>query len=68
MDRVHYRVTGLNNTEIKTQLRNVLKDLDGVSMVNIDMGRGSVEVGFGSPADEYEIMRKIEHVGCRIEG
>ena len=68
MDRVHYMVSGLNNTETKTQLKNVLKDLQGVSMVNIDLGRGSVEVGFGSPADEYEIMRRIERVGCRIEG
>jgi hypothetical protein len=68
MNRVHYQVTGINNMEIKTQLKNVLKDLDGVSMVNIDLGRGSVEVGYGVPADEYEIMRRIEHVGCRIEG
>ncbi len=68
MNRVHYHVTGLNNAEIKTQLKNVLKDLKGVSMVNIDVGRGSVEVGFGGPANEYEIMRYIEHVGCRIEG
>jgi copper chaperone len=68
MNRVHYHVSGLNNMEIKTQLKNVLKEVEGVTMVNVDVGRGSVEVGFGVPADEYEIMRRIEHVGCRIEG
>jgi hypothetical protein len=51
-----------------TQLKNVLGEMEGVSMVNIDLGRNSVEVGFKDPADEYQIMQGIEHVGCRIEG
>lgn len=68
MNRVHYQVSGLAGTEMKTQLKNVLTKLEGVSMVKVDMGRGSVEVGYGGPADEYEIMRRIERVGCRIEG
>ena len=68
MKRVHYQVSGLNNTTIKTQVKNVLSELAGVSMVNVDLGRGSVEVGFGEPANEGEIRRGIEHAGCRIEG
>ncbi len=68
MNRVHYNITGLSNAQVKTQLKNVLSEMDGVSMVNIDLGRGSVEVGYKDPADEYKIMQSIEHVGCRIEG
>lgn len=68
MNRVHYTVTGLTNAQVKTQLKNVLSEMKGVSMVNIDLGRNSVEVGFRHPADEYQIMQSIEHTGCRIEG
>lgn len=68
MNKVHYTVTGLTNTQVRTQLKNVLGEMNGVSMVNVDLGRGSIEVGFNDPADEYEIMQSIEHVGCRIEG
>ncbi len=66
MVRVHYSVSGLVNTTVKTQVKNVLDEIPGVSMVNVDLGRGSVEVGFGAPADEDEIRRGIEHAGCRI--
>lgn len=67
MNRVHYQVTGIQNTQIKTQVKNVLDELDGVSMVNVDMGRGSVEVGYNDPATEEEIKACIEHVeGCTI--
>ena len=68
MNRVHYTVTGLTNTQVKTQLKNVLGEMEGVSMVNIDLGQNSIEIGFKDPADEYQIMQGIEHVGCRIEG
>lgn len=68
MNRVHYTITGLTNAQVKTQLKNVLGEMEGVSMVNIDLGQNSVEVGFKDPADEYQIMQGIEHVGCRIEG
>jgi len=44
----------------------VLDEIPGVAMVNVDLGRGSVEVGFGEPAGEAEIRRGIEHAGCKI--
>lgn len=66
MNRVHYTVSGLNNATIKTQVKNVLDEIPGVAMVNVDLGRGSVEVGFGEPAGEAEIRRGIEHAGCKI--
>lgn len=66
MNNVHFNVNGLQNTQMKTQLKNVLKDLDGVRNVNVDLGRGSVEVKYNGPANENAIRQGIEQVGCKI--
>jgi len=67
MNKVHYNVTRLQNTQMKTQVKNVLDELKGVQMVNIDLGRGSIEVGFDESIDENTIKKCIEHVGCIIQ-
>jgi len=67
MNKVHYTVSGLQNTQIKTQVKNVLKDLDGVQKINVDLGKGSIEVGYNDSTKENEIKQGIEHVGCKIE-
>jgi len=67
MNNVHYNVSGLQNTNIKTQIKNVLTQLEGVQMVNVDLGRGSIEVGYNESTDEAQIKECIEHVGCKIE-
>lgn len=66
MNRVHYSVSGLINSEVKTQVKNVLAELDGVQMVNVDLGRGTIEVGYNEKTQESEIRQGIEHVGCKI--
>lgn len=66
MNRVHYSVSGLINSEVKTQVKNVLGELDGVQMVNVDLGRGTIEVGYNEATQESEIRQGIEHVGCKI--
>ncbi len=67
MNRVHYMVSGLQNNQIKTQVKNVLEDLEGVQMVNVDLGRCSIEVGYNEKTDEDAIRQSIEHIGCKIE-
>ncbi|MDF2949970.1 MAG: heavy metal transport/detoxification protein [Sedimentibacter sp.] len=67
MNKVHYTVSRLQNNNMKTQLKNVLNDIEGVSMVNIDMGRGSIEVGYDDATDISLIRQCIEDVGCKIE-
>jgi len=67
MNKVHYNVNGLRNNQIKTQVKNVLDDLEGVRKVNVDLGRGSIEVDYNNLADVNEIRNGIEHVGCKIE-
>lgn len=67
MNKVHYDISGIQNTEIKTQLKNALDKVDGISTVNIDATRGSIEVGFNQSTDEDSIKSCIENVGCKIQ-
>ncbi len=67
MNKIHYNISGLQNTEIKTQLKNALTKIDGISMVNIDGGRDTIEVGYNEETDESTIKSCIENVGCKIE-
>ena len=67
MNKVHYTITGLQNSTIKTQLKNALNNMDGISMVNVDMGRSSIEVGYNEATDENSIKSCIENVGCKID-
>lgn len=67
MNKVQYNVTGLLNTQIKTQVKNVLDDMDGVQKINVDLGRSSIEVGYNKSTNEQAIKQEIEHVGCKIE-
>jgi copper chaperone len=66
MNKIHYDISGIQNSEIKTQLKNALDKVDGISMVNIDAARGSIEVGYNQPTDENSIKSCIENVGCTI--
>ena len=67
MNTVHYNVSGLLNNPMKTQVKNVLDELEGVQRVNVDLVRGTVEVDYNAPANENDIRQKIEHVGCKVE-
>lgn len=67
MNKVHYTISRLQNNNMKTQLKNVLNDIEGVSMVNIDLGRGSIEVVYDDATDVDLIRQCIEDVGCLIE-
>lgn len=67
MKKSHYNVSRLLNTQMKTQVKNALTEIDGVQMVNVDLGRGSIEVGYDENIDENTIRQRIEDVGCIIE-
>ncbi|WP_394522319.1 heavy-metal-associated domain-containing protein [Lacrimispora sp. JR3] len=67
MNRVHYTISGIQNSEVKTQLKNALEKLDGISMVNVDAARESIEVGYNESTDENSIKSCIENVGCSIK-
>lgn len=66
MNRVHYNVSGMSGNESKTKIKNALNKIDGIQMVNVDISRGTVEVGFNAPANETEIKTCIQHTGYTI--
>lgn len=66
MNRDHYIVEGLSNETVKTSLKNALEKIDGVNGVCVDLGRGSVEVIYNSPATCEEIKDCIENTGHTV--
>lgn len=67
MNKSNFNVSSIQNAQIKTQLKNALNKFEGVSIVNIDLGKGSVEVGYDESIDESTIKDCIEKVGCKIQ-
>ena len=67
MEREHYIVDGLVNENMKTQVKNALEKIDGVSNVCVDLDRGSVEVMYNKPATQDEIKSCIENTGHNVK-
>ena len=67
MEREHYIVGGLIYEIMKTQVKNALEKIEGVSNVCVDLGRGSVEVMYNKPATEEEIRSCIENTGHDVQ-
>lgn len=67
MNRAHFNITGLQNMQTKTQVKNALEKLDGVQMVNVDLQRGSIEVGYNESTSESDIKQCISNVGLEID-
>ena len=67
MERLHCKVDGISNENIKTQLKNSLEKVEGVNKVCVDMGRSSVEVIYNEPATQEHIKNCIEDTGHKIE-
>ncbi|BCN31288.1 heavy-metal-associated domain-containing protein [Anaeromicropila herbilytica] len=67
MNKVHYDVTRLQNSTMKTQLKNALDKLEGIQNVSVDLGQSSIDVEYNDEANEREIRDCIQHVGCKIE-
>lgn len=67
MNRVHYDVTGMQNTQMKTQVKNALEKLEGVKEVNVNLANCTIDVGYNKKTEEASIRNCIEHVGGKIE-
>ena len=67
MEREHYNVDGLANENMKTQVKNALEKIEGVSNVCVDLERGSVEVIYNKPATQDEIKSCIENTGHNVK-
>jgi Copper chaperone len=59
-------VSGIQNKENKTQIKNALKKIDGVSDVGVNIPSGTVEIKYNDPATPGEIKNCIENTGFKI--
>ena len=66
MQRVHYSIDGLINTHTKTHLKNALNKIEGVKMVNVDLERSTVEVGFDENTNDTQIKNTVIDTGFSI--
>lgn len=66
MNRLNLSVDNMGNTQNKTAIKNALEKIPGVSMVNVDLARGTVEVGFDDSVSEYQIKSCIEETGFAL--
>ncbi|GAA0115003.1 heavy-metal-associated domain-containing protein [Clostridium senegalense] len=67
MNKLHYNVSGMANSESKTKIKNSLTKIEGIQQIAVDLARGSVEIEYNSPATEDEIKTCIENTGFSIQ-
>lgn len=66
MDTMLCSVSGIQNKECKTQIKNALNKIDGVNEVGVNLASGTVEIQYNDPATEIELKNCIESTGFRI--
>lgn len=59
-------VSGIQNKECKTQIKNALDKMEGIHKVEVNAAEGTVEVEYKEPASENEIINCIENTGFKI--
>lgn len=59
-------VSGIQNKENKTQIKNALKKIDGISQVGVNLTTGTIKIDYNNPATENSIKSCIENSGFKI--
>lgn len=59
-------VSGIQNKECKTQIKNALNKIEGVNGVGVNLTTGTVEILYNDPATENELKNCIEKTGFKI--
>lgn len=60
-------VNGIQNTQMKTQLKNALNKINGIRSVDVNMEESTIDVEYSNKTDAKVIQDCIENVGCKIE-
>ena len=66
METMLCSVSGMQNKENKTQIKNALKKVEGVSQVGVNLTSGTVKIDYNNPATENAIKNCIEDSGFKI--
>ncbi len=59
-------ISGMQNKECKTQIKNALNKIDGVNGVGVNLASGTVEIQYKAPATEVDLKNCIEDTGFKI--
>ena len=66
MDQIICSVSGIQNKEQKTQIKNSLNRVDGVQEVGINLMSGAIDIKYNAPATARELKNCIENAGFKI--
>jgi copper chaperone CopZ len=66
METMLCSVTGIDNKEDKTEIKNALKKIEGVGQVGVNLVSGTVKINYNAPATENAIKNRIEESGFKI--
>ncbi|MGE4484721.1 MAG: heavy-metal-associated domain-containing protein [Oscillospiraceae bacterium] len=66
MNTMMCSVSGIQNKESKTQIKNALNKIKGVQEVGVNLNTGTVEISYSEPAEENDIKNCIENTGFKI--
>ena len=66
MNQMLCNVSGIQNKEQKTQIKNALDKIEGVGEVGVNLTTGTIEINYKDPATEIDIKNCIEDAGLKI--
>lgn len=66
MNQMRCSVEGIQNTEQRTQIKNSLNKIEGVSEVGVNLKAGTIDIKYNEPASETTIKNCIENTGFKI--
>lgn len=67
MYTIKCNVSGIENKNCKTKVKNALDKIQGVQEVGVNRATGTIEIKFNEPATENQIKDCIENTGFKIE-
>lgn len=66
METMLCSVSGMQNKENKTQIKNALRKVEGVNQVGVNLTSGTIKIDYNNPATENTIKSCIEGSGFKI--
>jgi copper chaperone len=66
METMLCNVEGIQNKTNKTQIKNALNKIEGVSQVGVNLTTGTIKIDYNDPATENTIKSCIENTGFKI--
>ena len=66
MNQMICSVSGIQNKEQKTQIKNSLNKINGVHEVGVNLVSGTINIKYNEPAVEIDLKNCIENNGFKI--